>query len=435
MSAPAIFARRTVVWLVVVGGLSFAAALVLTVVGEDLFPSSTVEANAYSQSAIGYKAFVETLQQLGTRVLVSRSDSLAKAAPDDLIVVAEPPPSRADDEYFNKLLEAEHVLLVLPKWDAVASFTDRHWAGFVLRLPEGSVERILRRAVPDGGVVALDKPVKWDATLFGAAPTLDAPQLIRSQQLLPIIADDQGTLLGYMQIRKSNGLLRELWVLADPDLLSNVGLRRGQNAVLAVALVDRLRRLSGAVIVDEVIHGFRHDPNLWRTMFEFPFIFVTLNALAALIVLVWAAMGRFGAPLPVSAPLKAGKTTLIGNAAGLLSYGGHAGAMLRRYLAVTVGDVAQRVHAPAQLNEAALFDWLERIGRTRQVQMTPTALRRDAEGAAAGRHPDARRLLQAARNLYRWKQEMLHGPGDDSSGRRTSETGSAQGGRRPGGGH
>ena len=427
MSAPTVFAGRTIAWLVVVGGLSFAAALVLIVVGEDLFPSSTVEANAYSQSAIGYKAFVETLQQLGTRVLVSRSDSVPKTRSGDLLIVAEPPPSRADDSYLGELLDADRVLLVLPKWEAVPSLSDHRWAGVVFRLPTGEVADILRRAVPDGDVVT-PGAVTWGSNDFGAPATIDQPQLIKSKTLIPVVADEHGTLLGYMP--RSN-----LWVLSDPDLLSNVGLRRGSNAVLAVGIVDRLRQENGGVVIDEVIHGFRLDPNLWRTMFEYPFVFVTLNALAALLVLLWAAMGRFGAPLPVTPPLKAGKTTLIGNAAGLLTYGGHAGAVLRRYLAVTVGDVAQRVHAPARLGEAETADWLERVGKARNVRMTPAVLRHDAESAAAGGHPDGRRLLQAARNLYRWKQEMLHGPGDDSIGRRTSEAGAAQGGGRAGGGH
>ncbi len=428
MNAPAIFARRTVAWLVAVGCLSFVAAVALIVAGEDLFPSTTVDANAYSESAIGHKAFVETLQRLGIRVLVSRSDSAAKATSDDLVIVAEPPTARAEDAYLRQLLLAPNVLLVLPKWLAAPSFKNRHWAGEVERLPAHLVDRLLDAAAP-GHTVAPQGTVTWNASRFDARATLDEPQLMGSTLLEPLIDSHDGMLLGSL-----TGADRRLWILSDPDILSNYGLKRGDNAALAIGIVEAALPPHGTVIIDEVIHGFRRDPNLWRALLEFPFVFVTLNALATLAVLVWAATGRFGAPVPVAAPLKAGKTTLIGNAAGLLTYGGHGGAMLRRYLAVTLGDVARRVHAPADLADAALADWLGRIGKARQVRLAPAGLQAEAEAAAAT-PADERRLLQAARNLHRWKQEMLHGPGDDSSGRRTSETGSAQGGRRPGGGH
>ncbi len=91
MAAP-VFAQRTIVWLIAVGGLSFLSAIVLIAFGEDLLPTGTVQANAYSESAIGHMAFVETLRALGIPVLVSRSDSALKAGPNDLLIVAEPPP-------------------------------------------------------------------------------------------------------------------------------------------------------------------------------------------------------------------------------------------------------------------------------------------------------------------------------------------------------
>ena len=429
MNAPAIFAGRTVAGLVAVGCLSFLAAVALIVAGEDLFPSSTVDANAFSESAIGHKAFIETLQRLGIRVLVSRSDSAAKATPDDLVIVAEPPVARAEDAYLRQLLQAPNVLLVLPKWLAAPEFANRRWAGEVERLPVQMVDELLQAAAPAANAEALQGSVTWKPGRFDTKPTLDDPQLMESQRLRPLVDSDQGMLLGSL-----TGVSRHLWILSDPDLLSNHGLKRGDNAALAVGIVEAALPAGGTVIVDEVIHGFRRDPNLWRSLLEFPFVFVTLNALATVAILVWAATGRFGAPVPIAAPLKAGKTTLIGNAAGLLRHGGHGGAMLRRYLAVTFGDVARRVHAPADLADATLADWLGRIGKVRQVGFAPAVLQAEAE-AAATTPADERRLLQAARNLHRWKQEMLHGPGDDSSGRRTSETGSAQGGRRPGGGH
>jgi hypothetical protein len=412
MTTSPVFAQRTVVWLFAVGGLSFVCAMVLILFGEDLLPTSTVEANAYSESAIGHKAFVETLQQLGIPVLVSRSDSLMKAGPRDLLVVAEPPPEKAEDEYLLGLLEANSVLLVLPKWRATADLTNRRWAGQVVRTPVTAAEEVLRIVVPGARTKVLDHALERDAPRFGGNAVLARPQLMESDRLTPVIDGGSGLLLG--EVEGSDG---RIWVLSDPDLLSNHGLHRGDNARIAVGMVQALLPRGGTVIVDEVIHGFRRDPSVWRALFEFPIIIITVNAFAAMIVLVWVAAGRFGAPAPVEPPLKAGKATLIGNAAGLLQFGGHAGEMLGRYLAVTFGDVARRVHAPAQLDDAALDQWLDRIGRARRAQAAAATLRREAELAVGRGRADERRLLHVARDLYRWKQEMLHGTGDDSRGR------------------
>jgi hypothetical protein len=425
MTAPAIFARRTVFWLLVVGGLSFSCAMVLMAFGEDLLPMSTVEANAYSESAIGHEAFVETLRRLDIPVLVSRGDSALKAGVNDLLIVAEPPPDLGQDQYLNELLEADNVLLVLPKWRAVPHLVNRRWAGEVTRIAPADVNDVLRIVAASAATQRVRGVVQWRSSPIGHKPALIEPQLMTSGWLTPIIDSDQGMLLG--EVEQSDG---RLWVLSDPDILSNHGLIRGDNALLAVAIIRSRLPDGGTVIVDEVIHGFRRDPSVWRALLEFPIIIITINAVAAMGVLTWAAMGRFGSPAAVEPPLKAGKSTLIGNAAALMQFGGHAGEVLRRYLAVIFADVAHRLHAPIQLTGAALDQWLERIGTARHVRAVPSALRREAERAAGG--TDERRMLHTARDLYRWKREMVHGLGDDPLDQRASEAAGAQGHRRPG---
>jgi len=427
MTAAPVFAQRTIVWLFAVGGLSFLCTIVLVVFGEDLLPTSTVQANAYSQSAIGHMAFVETLRALGIPVLVSRSDSALKAGPNDLVIVAEPPAEQKDDEYLLGLLEADRVLLVLPKWVAAADFTNRQWAKQVYRLPSENADDILHIVASHGSTKIVQREIGWRSNRFGGEASLAQPQLMTADGLMPIIDSNLGVLLG--EAEDSYG---RLWVLSDPDLISNQGLKHGDNAVIAVGVVQELLPAGGSVIVDEVIHGFRRDPSVWRALFEFPIIIITINAFAAVAVLLWSATGRFGSPIPSEPPLKAGKTTLIGNAAGLLQFGGHSVEILGRYLTVTFADVASRVHAPAQLAGAALDQWLERIGKARHVRAAPAQLRREAELATAAGRADDRRLLHIARDLHRWKREMLHGSGDDSLGRRSAEATTAQGGDRAG---
>src|SRR5215468_9478094 len=178
MTAAPIFAQRTIVWLMGVGSLSFLCAIMLIVFGEDLLPTSTVQANAYSQSAIGHMAFVETLRALGIRVLVSRSDSAQKAGPDDLLIVAEPPAAKKDDQYLRSLLEADRVLLVLPKWVASADFSNRHWAREVYRLPSANADDILHMVASQGSTKAVQREIDWKPNRFGGEVSLTQPQLM-----------------------------------------------------------------------------------------------------------------------------------------------------------------------------------------------------------------------------------------------------------------
>ncbi|MGH6928831.1 MAG: DUF4350 domain-containing protein [Dongiaceae bacterium] len=430
MNNAPIFAQRTIVWLLGVGGVSFVLAIALVAFGEDLLPTSTVEANAYSESAIGHKAFVETLQRVGIPVLVSRGDSMLKAGPSDILVVAEPPMEMKDDGYLLELLSADRVLFVLPKWRATRDPKNPSWAGQVARLSSSDVNEVLRIVTSGYATRAEPHRIDWKSGRFGRGATLTEPQLIVSNGLMPIIDSSLGQLLG--EVEDSDG---RTWVLSDPDLISNRGLQKGDNAIIAVGIIQALMPEDGTVIVDEVIHGFRRDPSVWRALFEFPIILITINALAAAAMLIWAATARFGSPVPVEPPLKAGKATLIGNAAGLLRFGGHAAEILGRYFAVTFGDVARRVHAPAQLADSALDQWLDRIGRARKARAAAASLRRDAEQAQVPGRLDDRRVLHVARALYSWKQEMLHGSGDDTLGQRPSEAAGAQGRRRSGRGH
>jgi hypothetical protein len=430
MSDAPIFAQRTLVWLLGVGGASFVLAIMLIAFGEDLLPTSTVEANAYSESAIGHKAFVETLRRLGIPVLISRGESPMKAGPSDIVVVAEPPVEMKGDAYLSELLAAERVLFVLPKWRASRDPTNPSWAGRVARLSLSDVNDVLRIVTFGSTTRAEPHRIGWKSSGFDRSATLTEPQLIVSDGLTPIIDSSLGQLLGEVE-----GSYGRTWVLSDPDLISNRGLQKGDNAIIAVGIIQAMMPEGGTVIVDEVIHGFRRDPSVWRALFEFPIILITINAVAAAAILIWAATGRFGSPAPIDPPLKAGKATLIGNAAGLLQFGGHAAEILRRYLVVTFGDVARRVHAPAQLADGALDQWLDRIGKVRHVRAAAAELRRDAEHATVSGRVDDRRVLYVARDLYSWKQEMLHGSGDYTHGQRPPEAAGAQGRRRSGRGH
>lgn len=277
------------------------------------------------------------------------------------------------------------MLFVLPKWGGTAADDDPGRLASAIRLPSDEVEEILRLVVPDGRIRRLGGSPTWKSRL-GVAPTLSAPQLIESRRLRPVVAGSRGLLIGEIYVGG-----QRIWILSDPDVLSNHGLGRGDNSVLAVAMVDALRPPGGAVIVDETIHGFHQDPDLWRAMLEFPFVVTTIVAAVAIMALLSAATGRFGAPVPVKSPHQAGKEALITNTAGLLEYGGHAREILRNYVAVTLRDAARRLRAPRHLDEAALVQWLDQVGEARGVETKYRRLRDEAEAVAATTRISSRR--------------------------------------------
>ena len=427
MNEPQVFAPRTVGWLIAVGALAFAGAAYFAIVGGDPSAPRSSGANAFSDSAIGHRALVETLRGLDIPVVVNRSVNRV-AGRTSLLVVAAPPAMAVKEGRIPGLAAAGAVLWVLPKWRGRRDAANPGWVEFVRPIPSAAAERTLRHVAREGTVVRPAGPLAWSEGRFASSPTLDSPQLMRSSRLEAVVAAEDGLLVG--EVRRGRQVV---WVLSDPDILSNHGLGRGDNAVLAVELIEALRPAGGAIIVDETVHGFAWRPSLWRGAFEFPFVIATIQALAAVAIVLWAAAARFGAPVPAAPPLAPGKTGLIDNTAALLRSGGHGREILSRYLRVTLRDAARRLHLPRHLSEAELIDLVERIGEVRGVATGYRALRREAEASArAGLR--GLRLTHSARNLYRWKQEMIHGPRRHRRDRPSSQGRGEQDDGRAGGG-
>src|SRR5262245_2990956 len=194
----------------------------------------------YSKSAIGLAAFYHLLQRLEIPVEISERGSGAHIGPDDVLIIAEP---RTDDRTVDELkvmLNAPNVLLVLPKRTGKAAADQPYWIGEDHLVSEDTANRVLHAADHTGTVVR-----------SGTA------QAVRSAGLRPIVNSPVGILIG--ERRTSTG---RIVVLADPDLISNYGLARGDNSVSAVNLVDNLRtgHPQGTVIFDEFVHGFSPKP-------------------------------------------------------------------------------------------------------------------------------------------------------------------------------
>lgn len=403
-----VIAPRTAFWVIAVGTVSFACAMLLTIFSDRLGPGTTAGANAYSRSAIGHRALADTLRHLGIPVVVSRHESAARAAGGALLIVAEPDPGQSASGAIDDVLAAaDTVLMVLPKWQARRSRTDPRWVEAVSPLPTDTAEGVLRTVLDTGTVVRLPAGPAWQAYgLEGAfAPGVDA-QLIHSPALKALVATDGGILVG--ETRSPSG--QRIVVVSDPDILSNHGLGRGDNAAIVVALIEELRPPGGPVIFDEVLHGFQRRPSVWQRLFELPLVVPTGLAVIAIAVLLWSTTGRYGAPAPVQAPLRAGKADLIANAADVLAIGGHGREILQRYFAATIRTVGADLNAPRGLDDRALVRWIDAVGARRGVRHGIAALHRDVDAVSAAARFDPTAALRIASRLHRWKKEMTDGP-------------------------
>jgi hypothetical protein len=417
--------RAVVIWLVVLIALALGTVLFFVAGGRQ--STYTIGASAFSRSAIGYAGIADTMHRIGVRVVKSRGDSVAKLNPQGVLVVAEPG-TGATPQLLSSLLNARTVLLILPKWTGVPSSTHAGWIDSVTDVPESTA----RQAAQVSGIEIVRIPAApvWTHNEVGRVPMFsDNVQLIKSRRLRPVIGSDQGMLVG-----EQRSGARRLWVLADPDVIANYGLGTPANAEFAVALIDALRGEDGNVVFDEMVHGFIDaGTSPLAILFQFPFVLVTVQGAAAVALLLWATMRRFGAPVAPPPPLQAGKRSLIETTANLFANARHRPIILQRYIHEIVQDVGRQMHAPAGLGERPLVDWLRRVGRSRAVEADcGTILQRADDLVASGRGGGTGALAALARDIFRWKREVTDGvPGYSRLDRDDPERG-RQGRRRAG---
>jgi hypothetical protein len=288
----------------------------------------------YSKSAIGHAAFYHLLEDLEIPVEISELGSGGHVGPDDVLVIAEP---RADDPTLNDvkvMLTARTVLLVLPKRTGKPAAKQPYWLGEDQLISGDAVNRVLHLA--DRSASILRKGTS---------------QSIRSTTLRPILKSAAGIVIGERRLGNSR-----IVVVADPDLISNYALSRGDNSVTAVGLIEDLRagHSGGRVIFDEFVHGFSPKPfHMLGILFQFPFVLVSVQMVLAVVLLAWAATARFGAPAAVEPPLAAGKRSLIDTGARLLVQTGRAPDLYARYVDEMIRDAAAQVSVPS-LNGATM---------------------------------------------------------------------------------
>jgi hypothetical protein len=405
MSSEPVFSRRLLLGWIAGAVVVFAISLYLMGSGE-MSGTDGIGPTTFSRSAIGHAGIAEVLVRLGLPVVKSQYNSLEKLSPGSVLVIAEPRPSRQSEEAIRTLLKASTILLVLPKWTGEPSEQTAGWLRQASERFIGDAQWVLNLVAPRAEVVRASGNVTWSSNPLGLAPSLVSPiQLVRGGGLRAIIAADRGMLLGEIGDHD-----RRIWVLSDPDLMSNHGLAREGNAALAVALIEQLRTGDGSIVFDETVHGYLARPvSPFMLMFRFPFLVATIQGLLAIALLLWATLARFGAPQSAPPPLRAGREGLLQNIAKLIEHAGHQQVVVRRYVQETIRDVVRQLHAPRGLSGDALTAWLQRVGKARTVEVDCGALVRQVGELGEARRRETSSLVHLARDIHKWRGQILEG--------------------------
>jgi hypothetical protein len=405
VSEQPIFSRRILIAWISAAIALFAVALYFMAGGE-VGGGDYTGPSTFSRSAIGYAGIAEVLRRVGVPVVKSQHNSREKLSPESVLVVAEPALNTQSEATARELLAANKVLLVLPKWSGRRSEEHPGWLDSLNARPVWQAQRVFNLVLPQGTVSREPNEVAWTTNAFRLVPTIDKPiQLISGVTLRPIIAGDHGMLIG--EIVTGN---RRIWVLSDPDLVSNQGIGRNNNAALFVAAIERLRGPGGSVVFDETVHGFLARPTSpFLLLFRFPFVVATVQGLIAMALLLWATLARFGAPQSLPPALSSGRGVLLQNIAGLIEFTGHQEMIIRRYVLETIRDVGRQLHAPREISGDALVAWLQRVGSARGVDIDCGAVVRQMEGLTVGRRRNLWTLVRLARQIYQWRGEIIDG--------------------------
>lgn len=270
------------------------------------------------------------------------------------------------------LTKAQRVptLLVLPKWRTGMRLTGQ--AHPILLIDKDRITRTLDDVT--GGTPEL---------VYGRTPFTDfryrstegeelraslyAAQMFRNESCAPIIGTSDAMILGECPLPSGideDGRKR-LYILSDPDLLNNHGLRLGDNARIALDYLSS-NTDEGNIVIDYSRTSWLRDPvqepereRTWADLQRFfgpPFLILWLGAGLLLALSLWRAALRYGPILRDRVTPDASKALAVEARARLMRLSGQDGALVREYVAARISAVASALFGPAHARHYAQED-------------------------------------------------------------------------------
>ncbi|HEX8481490.1 MAG TPA: hypothetical protein VF650_06290 [Allosphingosinicella sp.] len=391
--AQGIFRPATILLVVAIGILAFTAMLVLGAYAPDLRSGRNGGAHALSNAATGFSGIVQLARATGRNPVVLRNEELLDT--EDLVVLT-PESGSKDMTAVLARRTGKVTLVVLPKWWTAPDPEHSGWVLVQGLRPEWDPERTLAPAHPlnierhRGGGSALETvPAHAPAQLRLIAP--GPVQTVGGRGLKPIVRDKAGRAV-LVQVGEE-----PLYLLADPDVLSNRGMADRRQAAGALAMLDFLNSTGArSITFDVTLNGLGQTRSPLRLLFDPPFLAATIAIAAALLLAGLQAIARFGPARRPERAIAFGKAALIDNAASLVRQARREAALGGRYAEMIRERAVAAFAVPAKLRDDALVDYLDKLeGRPRFSALASAAEQ------AKGREE----LLAAAQALHRWQWE------------------------------
>ncbi len=383
------FGTRTLAFIIAAGVVLLIGFLLMSGFGNALTPANPIHPSATSRAGVGFAALREIVEQVG----LAGDDDDATADWDHPGLLILTPRVDSTKEQIAEIIDYRSsselaTLIVLPKWAVAPLEGNRNWAEGHGLLPVAVVDDKLPQV--DGG---LTFPIGRTSPAEVLAPEgFVLPATIQATPHNPF--DEQETRNAIIVLTDHPG---EVYLMTDPDLINNIGMKSPGNAVAAIRQLAQMSELSGPVDIafDMTLPRGGAARNLVQLMFTPPFLAVTIAVFAAALLAGFASANRFGPVRREARAVAFGRSALIDNVAALtraarrVTGGGarHADAVRER--------IAKRLHAPPDLKDHALTAWLDaRAPGYAQIDHRLRHARTESE------------LLEAARDLNDLQREM-----------------------------
>lgn len=396
-----LFRIGTIALMLAIGLIGFAGMLLLGAYAPDLRSGKNGGAHALSNAVTGFSGIVELAQATGRHPRILRS-SHDFDTEDLLVITPEDGATNISAALMGR--SSKPTLFVLPKWQTSADEKHPGWARYSGLVPlfepigvlSPGIRFTMRQYRSGGGsLISHDVPDGfWAPRPIQVITGLEQNNKQQQEQwrtLTPIITDRKG---GMILVRVGEG---PLYVLADPDLLNNRGMKDEGQAARALALLDWLNSTDeDGIAFDVSMNGFGHSKSPLKLLFEPPFLAMTLAILAALLLVGIRAFGRFGPEVMPDRTIAFGKAALVDNSALLIRKAGREARLGGRYAAAIREHAARIFGAPPRLRDAALDAYLDSLkGRERFTDLV--------RAAETSTHRNS--LLEAAQALHDWQGE------------------------------
>lgn len=350
-----------------------------------LFYLSNQRQQQLRSSAVGLNGLQVWLASQGTEAKifaggwaldVNEVDLLVLPLHDSSLWRKRKPPTSKEELLFQQDeldLQLRHVrektktvksLVILPKWRTGMRLTGL--AHPALLIEENRPGRIMNQlfGTPIDSVARI--PVPFSEFDYAQNPDLAArlyvAQVFEGKGCTPIIGKPGAMVLGDCPLNQAGAEQRRALVLSDPDLLSNHGLRLGDNATIAADLLPE-QAGSGNIVID-------YSPQVWLTsgrdivqrdrtwddfkqFFAYPFSILWVGGALVMGIVIWRSGLRYGPILGGATDTKTSKLGAITARARLMRLTGQDGALLKDYAAARIAALSASLYGNLRPSHAS----------------------------------------------------------------------------------